>query len=183
MSEQDSDALRLGALSSQKAAAVDTESATTVFRARHRDGSWRWLETSSATPYRAPDGNIHTVSFARDITQRKLAEAATVESEIRFRTLAENASDLITEVDSTGRWGSISPSCRHLLGREPEELMGRSLRDIQNPKSLPADDRDALLAAFSKLSPGEASSGVEWRFQLPDGSWRWFEAKARWDLS
>jgi PAS domain S-box-containing protein len=81
---------------------VSDESARVVYRARHKAGHWVWLETTG-TAHRASDGSSYTIAFTRDITELKRADEALRESEARHRQLAENASDLIAEVDAKGR--------------------------------------------------------------------------------
>ena len=49
------------------------ESGMMEYRIRHRDGSWRWLETMGTTYPRA-DGRTRYLAVSRDVTERKLAE-------------------------------------------------------------------------------------------------------------
>ena len=99
--------------------------------------------------------------------------AALAESERRFRLLAENASDLITSIDPDGMRTYVSPSCRTLLGYEPEELIGRLAVDILHP-----DDRDRIARHLqSVLEHGPASE--EARFRHKDGGWVWMETRGR----
>src|SRR5258708_4098535 len=69
----------------------------------------------------ADDGESLVLETHRDVT----LERAIRESEARYRKLAERASDIISRTDSRGRCIYISPSCRDVLGYEPEELVGR----------------------------------------------------------
>jgi PAS domain S-box-containing protein len=71
-----------------------------------------------------------------DITERKAAEEALRNSEARFRLLAENMSDLVCLHEPDGRYVYISPSCRRLLGYEPEELLGKDPYDLFHPEDL-----------------------------------------------
>ncbi len=61
------------------------------------------------------------------------ARAARAASEERFRSLVENTSDLIWEVDAQGYYTYVSPAVRQLLGYEPAELLGRSIFDFMAP--------------------------------------------------
>jgi PAS domain S-box-containing protein len=50
--------------------AVETGSASRgAHRVRHRDGSWRWLE-STGNPYRTADGERRVIVISRDVTER-----------------------------------------------------------------------------------------------------------------
>jgi PAS domain S-box-containing protein len=44
-----------------------------IGRFRHRDGPWRWLDTSGRE-FATPDGEAHRVLIARDVTAQRLAE-------------------------------------------------------------------------------------------------------------
>jgi len=48
-----------------------------VLRMRHRDGSWRWLE-SAGRAYRTATGDVRLLSTIQDITERVAAERAVV---------------------------------------------------------------------------------------------------------
>ena len=72
------------------------------FRIQHKDGSWRWIETSAVNMLADPNVQAIVIN-SRDITDRRRAEEALRESEARFRTLFENASiALMTHDFETG---------------------------------------------------------------------------------
>ena len=88
-------------------------------RYRCKDGTYRWLEWSSA-----PAGNL-IYAAARDVTERKRAEEMLGESEERFRQVAESVGDFIWEVDANGLYRYTSPSVERILGYRPDELIGK----------------------------------------------------------
>ena len=57
-------------------------------------------------------------------------QRALLDSEAQFRLLAENASDMITRLSTTGQMLYVSPACQSILGYSPEELTGTSSFDI-----------------------------------------------------
>src|SRR5262249_4191277 len=59
------------------------QSAMIAYRARHKDGSWRWLEATGTNLLYEPNVRAIVVNF-RDITDRKEAEDALRISEERF---------------------------------------------------------------------------------------------------
>jgi len=92
------------------------------------------------TQHRRKDGTIYDVEIStngaafagqklifcvcRDITERKLAEAALKNNEERFRLLADNSTDLISLIQLVPevRTDYVSPSCGRILGYKPEEF-------------------------------------------------------------
>jgi PAS domain S-box-containing protein len=62
-----------------------------IYRVRHRDGTYRWLE-STGRPFRTAAGAIHVAVVSRDITERRRADeerirhAETLEAEVARRT-------------------------------------------------------------------------------------------------
>jgi PAS domain S-box-containing protein len=79
------------------------------------------------------------VGFFRDITERKKAEEALRESEERFRTIFEGATDGILGANiETQRLVFANPQMCQMMGYSLEELLKRGVADIIHPKeSLP----------------------------------------------
>ncbi|MEI6309731.1 MAG: PAS domain S-box protein, partial [bacterium] len=70
------------------------------YRVRHADGSWRW-HTSSAVPLKDEAGK--TIGFegaARDITERKLAEAALLETNRKLEAATARANEMALEAQA-----------------------------------------------------------------------------------
>ncbi len=74
-----------------------------------------------------------------DVTDRRRAEEALRASEERFRSLVQNASDLISILDADGIVRYESPSHQRVLGLYPEEHAGRNVLDLVHP-----EDRQAV---------------------------------------
>ena len=108
----------------------------------HRDGHQVVLETS-AVPILDQDGNTRGYrGIDRDITARKRAEDALRESEQRFRSLFEAASDLIHLIDLDGRILQTNPATRDISGYGESELVGHVLREFLTPASQQTFDRE-----------------------------------------
>jgi two-component system sensor histidine kinase UhpB len=116
---------------------------------------------------------VTELELRRELLERGRVERALRESELRFRSLVEYTSDIITVVDedSVVRYGS--PSVESVLGYLPEELVGRRAAELVHP-----DDRARVLEAHRRAlrDPLTAQGAVEFRFQHKDGSWRFLEA-------
>jgi diguanylate cyclase (GGDEF)-like protein/PAS domain S-box-containing protein len=102
---------------------------------------------------------------------RLAAERAARANEARFRSLVENASDMILLVGEGGRIRFHTPSAERYFGRDVD---GAPLLDLVHP-----DDRQVAQALVSDAfaRPG-TTCGAEWRVS-PDGEeWQFVEARA-----
>ena len=74
------------------------------------NGKTRFFECSANVALKDKSGKPVTVlEVSRDITERKLAEEALIESELMFRTMVEASPDIIWEIDTKGNFTYISP--------------------------------------------------------------------------
>ncbi|HEX5614154.1 MAG TPA: PAS domain S-box protein [Acidimicrobiia bacterium] len=109
------------------------------------------------------------VANARDISDRKAAEAARADSEARFRSAFESAPIGMALQDLDGRFLMVNRALCELLGYSPEELMDRNGLDLTHP-----DHRDEQLAMRARVQRGELSSyQLEKRFVRSDGGIVW----------
>ena len=93
------------------------------------------------------------------------------ESEKRFRSLVQNASDITTVLDADGTIRYESPSIERLLGYRPEDLVGQNAFDYVHP-----DDLERVRRIFGETTKRSgASRPAEVRFRHADGSWRYME--------
>ena len=99
-------------------------------RLRRKDGSSCWTIVS-ATVLRDEAGQF-TGSFAMltDITERKKADEALKESELRFRTMVEMAPDAIFIVNQTGAFIEVNAAACKQLGYTREQLLSCHVSDI-----------------------------------------------------
>ncbi len=99
-------------------------------RLRRKDGSRCWTIVS-ATVLRDEAGQF-TGSFAMltDITERKKADEALKESELRFRTMVEMAPDAIFIVNQRGAFIKVNAAACKQLGYTREQLLSRHISDI-----------------------------------------------------
>jgi two-component system CheB/CheR fusion protein len=100
------------------------------YRFLHRDGSYRWMRDELKL-LRDEEGNpLEIIGYWTDITDCKIAEAALVESEEKYRTLVESAGDPIFIVDKDGVFLFLNRVAADALGGKPEGLVGKTLRDL-----------------------------------------------------
>ena len=91
------------------------------FRTRHKDGSYRWLESRCVSALANPliDG---VVINSRDITQRKQAESRLAQREEIFRLAADAVDGIIFEWDLVKGVVHRSRGVQEVLGIIPEEM-------------------------------------------------------------
>ncbi len=127
---------------------------------------------------------LTTVVLARQITSlaenaRLLLRAAALasdlgQSEARFRSLVQNASDVIIVVDAAGNISYESPAVERVLGYRPEGRIGtNALATVHDDEA--ARVREIL--GYVAQNPREFRT-LEFRVRHADGSWRWLEVTA-----
>jgi PAS domain S-box-containing protein len=128
---------------------------------------------------RRRDFTIHDTHFLQAIANvlataidRARTEDTLRRSEEHFRSLIENASDIVTVVGDNGVFRYASPSVARVLGYEPRDLLERNAFDYVHP-----DDIAAVAEALARAIQRPASpQAAQFRFRAPDGSWRVLEA-------
>ncbi|HET6232480.1 MAG TPA: EAL domain-containing protein [Longimicrobiaceae bacterium] len=109
---------------------------------------------------------------ARETPAHEAIQRALRESEEYFRSLVENARDVIHVINEDGTTRYITPSVRRLLGWDPEELIGRHALQLVHPDDV---ERAREVLRLDRHTPGAAAS-LEFRAPHADGTWRIFEA-------
>jgi diguanylate cyclase (GGDEF)-like protein/PAS domain S-box-containing protein len=112
-----------------------------------------------------------SLAVITDITTLLEAKRLLIESEARYRFLAENSSDMILLVDQRGHRIYASPASRKLLGFDPHEVVSQKLQDAIHP-----DDAPRVLAVLSG-SPGDTL--LSYRMRRKDGSYVWVETTGK----
>jgi PAS domain S-box-containing protein len=98
-----------------------------------KDGERRVVRISTSV-LRTPEDRIHVLALMDDVTERRRAEEALRESEERYRSLFEGAPYGIYRSTLDGRFVAVNRTLATMLGYAPEELQGRTVRDLyQDP--------------------------------------------------
>jgi two-component system, cell cycle sensor histidine kinase and response regulator CckA len=105
----------------------------------------------------------------------KVAEQELEQNRERFRTLIENALDVITVLDREGNFTYNSPSIERVLGYSPDELKSVNAFSIVHPDDL-TTAHESFAAA---LKEPNASITAEVRVKHKDGSWRILELRGK----
>jgi PAS domain S-box-containing protein len=100
------------------------------FRWIAKDGRVVWVEAHSVAIHDDNGRAIGMRGVTMDITERKRSEEALVESEERYRAVAESATDAILVVDDKSTVLLVNPAAERIFGHTPEELVGQSLTNL-----------------------------------------------------
>ena len=137
---------------------------------RRADGTLLWVRSTAHAIYGA-DGELEGYEGTiEDISEQRKAEEALRAREERFRSLVQNASDLISILDSEARVRYHSPSLERLLGFELADREGSYAFERVHP-----EDRPELEERFRELlqTPGR-SVRMEFRIRNRQNAWRDF---------
>lgn len=104
---------------------------------------------------------------ARERMHRKQAETELIRAEKYFRALTENSLDVLSILNREGVFQYNSPSLKHVLGYEPQELTGRNCFELVHPDDLAATTR----ALEQVLQNPELRITHECRYRRREGSW------------
>ena len=127
-----------------------------------------WLVEQAGKP-------VGVQGIARDVTERIRVGKLLQEREEHFRSLIENAIDLISIVREDGVIAFQSPSAKRVLGFQPEDLVGRNVFDFLHP-----EDQRSIAVALKRAQQEPAMPKTEiCRFRHKDGGWRLLEGAGR----
>jgi PAS domain S-box-containing protein len=135
------------------------------YRIRHKDGTWRWIESSGRNLL----GNFDVqsvVAASRDITERKQTEEALRASEERFRRMFERHSAAMMVIDpEAGNIIEANEAAADFYGWPTNELKQMSIQQIN---ALPPE------TVRSEMDKAKSSERIRFEFshRIADGSTR-----------
>lgn len=153
------------------AALLDGDRLVHSYRMKHKEGGWRWLESTEIIYQRLPDGAPRRIfGSVHDITDRRQAEEALRGSEEKFRTVADFTYDWEYWLGPDGKYIYVSPSCEAITGYAAREFMEdpRILGRMVHP-----DDREMVLAHLRDALTERDPHIMDFRIVTRDGETRW----------
>jgi PAS domain S-box-containing protein len=110
--------------------------------------------------------------IAQDITAQKESENALINSEQKFRLLAENSEDIISVHAADGTIWYLSPSVTQVLGYEVEEVIGSAILEYVHPN----DRHKFFNQGRANALEGKESIIVRYRVRKKDQTYLWLES-------
>lgn len=131
------------------------------------DSSTRWLMCKGRA-YKKDGKVVRMVGITMDIDQRKKAEVKAIESEQRFRDLADMAPVLIWVADTTKSLTYFNKPWRDFTGRKPEDDLGDGWKEVIHP-----DDLDYCVLVYHSAFDNREPYRMEYRIRRYDGKYLW----------
>lgn len=114
-------------------------------------------------------GEIEFFGVIRDISDRKAAENALRESEMRYQQLMENVSDCVFICRLDGHFKYINPAVTRLTGIPPNDLIGTHYLSIVHP-----DYREKQMKFYQKqVSDNIETTYCEFQILIKNNETRW----------
>jgi len=111
----------------------------------------------------------YLLAIRENITAQKQIQAALAASEAKFRSLVENANDLIYSMTLDGILSYLSPNFKDMFGYDISEFLGQSFLPMIHPEDVPACI--AFLDDIAQTAKKQA--GLEVRVKHKDGTYGW----------
>jgi PAS domain S-box-containing protein len=126
------------------------------YRLRRADGAYLWVSARGFAAWDEAGRAIRSYGAIADISARKAAEAALVDSRARLSAVIDSAIDAIVAIDERGRIVLFNPAAEAMLGHRAADVLGRSLLSM-----VPARLRDGAVAYLVGLADGTVASRAD----------------------
>lgn len=142
------------------------------YRAASEPGSARFFRSDTRILYEKGEP-VRVLGVTQDITERRIAEEALRESEERFRTLADNISQLAWMADESGSIFWYNRRWYEFTGTTLERMHGEGWRTVYHPDHLSRVE-ESWRKSIDAQTPWEDVFPLRGK----DGGYRWFLSRA-----
>ncbi|MCW3995200.1 MAG: PAS domain S-box protein [Candidatus Bathyarchaeota archaeon] len=126
----------------------------------------RWIKTDKFPSIDENDDVTGIIGFSEDITDRKKAEEALLESEIKYKQLVDKLPEMVFEIDTQGHVTFANSRAIEVLGYSKEELEG----DFGATLLVAAQDIERSRANIKNMFSGNMRHSGEYFFVRKDGT-------------
>ncbi|WP_298128249.1 PAS domain S-box protein [Brevundimonas sp.] len=120
---------------------------------------------------------VALVGVFQDVTDAVQAQDRIAQSEALFRMISETSTDIVARYEPDGRFLYVSPAAHAVLGRAPEDMLGKDCTGIIAEEDLAVIRR--TLTDYVQAGPEAPSPRYEYRARKADGTPIWLEATPR----
>ncbi|MES2733980.1 MAG: CHASE domain-containing protein [Bacteroidota bacterium] len=116
---------------------------------------------------------VSTIIEARDITQEKENQHAVIESEARFRNMADSAPVMIWITDAAGECIYLNKQWIEFTGQKLEEGLGRGWLRVMH-----SEDTKSIGETYQQAYSKRTAFNIDYRIIRHDGEYRWMISSA-----
>ena len=142
------------------------------YRLLRPDGTVEWVEKTAHASFDDRGRMVRMIGMVADITERKRAENAIRDGELRYRRIVETTNEGVWLLDGKLQNSYVNRRMAEMLGYEPEEMIGRSVFDFYFPWDV---ERKKQVLRRRQEGLGEQ---IEERLRRRDGSELWVRLAA-----
>lgn len=144
------------------------------FRSKHKNGYYIWREDHVRFYYDINLNLKNTFVVSHEITQRKLAEEALKESELKYREMVEMLPDGIITFTPEGQIISVNPALYNTTGYAIEDFVGKNFWELP----LLIKGQEAVYGTiYEKVLNNETDNVFSYQWKHKNGEIREGEAK------
>jgi PAS domain S-box-containing protein/putative nucleotidyltransferase with HDIG domain len=145
-------------------------------RLRRKDGSTLWTHVSATSILDKEKRFQGSFAMLTDITKRKVAEEALLQSETKYRSIFENAVEGIFQSTPDGGLITVNPAMARIFGYSVPEEMIAKVSSIGHQLYTRSDDRHTFRQLLEERG---IAGGFEAEFYRKDGTTLWGSLNVR----
>jgi len=131
---------------------------------KRKDGTIAWLSVQNSL--KKIDNEILIEGIAQDITERKIAEQKLIESEEKYRNLANSLPEVIFEIDLNFNITYTNSIASKIFGYSNEEFK----KGMKISQFMTFDDKELVLKQTQQIFRGEYVKPLQIRLKRKDGT-------------